>query len=152
MNFKLNNRGWGFTTFIVYLAIFVIFIIIVTVLAIKNSDMFDHSTSSDNNTSVEETSTSSSNEEMDYEEIEKDLESAAYEYQKEYLPSIADGDIKYVTVSKLEELKLLDNLTNGEVLCTGYAKITGSNGTTDFKGFINCGDYITEGYNADLDN
>lgn len=154
MRLKLDNKGWGFTTFILYLAIFVIFIGIVTFLAIKNADSIkpnnkqnsDYSNTVDNNMDIQDNDL-----EIDYTDIEKDLENAAYQYQQEYLPSMNNGDIKYVTATKLEELKFLDNLTNGDILCTGYAKITYNNGKNEVMAFVNCGDYITEGYNEELD-
>ncbi len=150
MKFKLNNKGWGFTTFIIYLAIFVIFIGLVTFLAISNSNRLKPGTPSDPVTPNSKNE-NNSNTDIDYNEIETDLENAAYQYQQEYLPGMKNGDIKYVTASKLEELKLLDNLTNGDILCTGYAKITYDGGKSEVMPFINCGDYITEGYNEELD-
>ncbi len=147
---KLNNKGWGFTTFIFYLSIFAVFIIIVTMLAIKNANIINPTSQKGENhdtVSNEEQATSKTN----YNQIEEELKSAAYQYQQEYLPNMANEEVKYVTASKLEELKFLDNLTDGNVLCTGYAKITYNNGKNDVMAFINCGDYITEGYNEELD-
>lgn len=155
MKWKLDNKGWGFTTFIIYLAIFIVFIIVVTVLAINNADEIKPQ-QSENSNEVDTGANANITEEeqtegMDYSAIEEDLENAAYQYQKEYLPNMNNGDVEYVTATKLEELELLDNLTNGDILCTGYAKITYDNGKNDVMAFINCGDYITEGYNEELD-
>lgn len=155
MKWKLDNKGWGFTTFIIYLAIFIVFIIVVTVLAINNADEIKPQ-QSENENEVDTGANANITEEeqtegMDYSAIEEDLENAAYQYQKEYLPNMNNGDVEYVTATKLEELELLDNLTNGDILCTGYAKITYDNGKNDVMAFINCGDYITEGYNEELD-
>lgn len=155
MKWKLDNKGWGFTTFIIYLAIFIVFIIVVTVLAINNADEIKPQQSENENevdTGANANATGEEQtEEMDYSTIEEDLKNAAYQYQKEYLPNMNSGDVEYVTATKLEELELLDNLTNGDILCTGYAKITYDNGKNDVMAFINCGDYITEGYNEELD-
>ncbi len=157
MKWKLDNKGWGFTTFIIYLAIFIVFIIVVTVLAINNADEIKPQQSeSENEVDTGANANANATEEeqtegMDYSAIEEDLENAAYQYQKEYLPNMNNGDVEYVTATKLEELELLDNLTNGDILCTGYAKITYDNGKNDVMAFINCGDYITEGYNEELD-
>lgn len=149
MKLKLDNKGWGFTTFIVYLAIFALFIGIVTTLALKNADKIKPNNNS--NVMNKESNEESTNTEIDYKEIEITLQNAAYQYQQEYLPSLKNGDIKYITASKLEDLKFLDNLTNGDILCTGYAKITYENNKSGIMPFINCGDYITEGYNEELD-
>ncbi len=154
MKLKLNNRGWGLSTFLVYLTIFIGFIGVVTFLAIHNANKFKNVDMNNQNTSSEVSKEESSKEEEenDFKQVEKNLEKAAYQYQQEYLVNMQNGEIKYITASKLEELKLLDNLTNGDYLCTGYAKITSSNGKTDIMPFVNCGDYISEGYNEDLDN
>lgn len=157
MKLKLNNRGWGLSTFLVYLTIFIVFIGVVTILAIHNANKFKDADRNDQNTSSEvskEESKEESNKiekKSDFKQIEKDLEKAAYQYQQEYLVNMQNGEIKYVTASKLEELKLLDNLTNGDYLCTGYAKITSNNGKIDIMPFINCGEYISEGYNEELE-
>ncbi len=36
MNYKLNNRGWGLSTMIGFVAIFFIFILVFTILAYKS--------------------------------------------------------------------------------------------------------------------
>lgn len=161
MKWKLDNKGWGFATFIIYLSIFIAFIIVVSILALRDANEIKPQTSEAEN--VDEVNTNPNSDinnenkdedqisKEDYTAIEEDLENAAYQYQKEYLTNMHNGDVEYVTATKLEELKILDNLTNGDVLCSGYAKITYNNGQNDVMAFINCGDYITEGYNEDLD-
>ena len=146
---RLNNKGWGLGTFILYLGVFGLFIGIVTTLALTNADKIKPNRNT--NVANKNTNEENTNVEMNYEEIETNLKNAAYQYQQEYLPSLNNGDIKYVTASKLEDLKFLDNLTNGDILCTGYAKITYENNKSGIMSFINCGDYITEGYNEELD-
>lgn len=150
MKLKLDNKGWGFGTFILYLGVFAIFIIVVTLLALHNANL----THLDKEKEHHDTNTTVGTEDkktIDYKELEKSLIKAADEYQKEHLKDLKNGDIKYITVKKLEELKFLDNLTDGNTMCTGYAKITYEDKQSDIVSFINCGDYVTEGYNGELD-
>ena len=47
---KLNNKGWGFNAFIIYLSIFIFFIILVTILAIHaNHEMKNNLPKDDSN-------------------------------------------------------------------------------------------------------
>ena len=150
---KLNNKGWGFNAFIIYLSIFIFFIILVTILAIHaNHEMKNNLPKDDSNDIEVVDPLNKEKNKKDYSEIEKTLEDATYQYNNESLPSMSNGDVKYVSSSKLEELKFLDNLTEGEVFCTGYAKITYEDNNSSIMGFINCGDYVTEGYNGELDD
>lgn len=147
---KLNNKGWGLGTFILYLGVFAIFITIVTLLALHNANMI-HPDKEKENLVTNTTVGTEENTTIDYKELENSLLKAADEYQKEHLKGLKNGDIKYITATKLEELKLLDNLTDGNTMCTGYAKITYEDKQSDIVSFINCGEYITEGYNEELD-
>lgn len=148
---KLNNKGWGLGTFILYLGVFAIFITIVTVLALRNADMIHPKNTKETSDTNIISDANENSAPTNYKELENSLLQAANKYQKEYLSELNNGDTQYVTVSKLEKLKLLDNLTDGEILCTGYAKITYENNKSEVMPFINCGAYITEGYNEELD-
>ena len=84
MKLKLNNRGWGLSTFLVYLTIFIVFIGVVTILAIHNANKFKDVDRNDQNTSSEVSKEESNKTEKksDFKQIEKDLEKAAYQYQQ----------------------------------------------------------------------
>ena len=70
-------------------------------------------------------------------------------YQRELYPDFnSKDDVMYVTSKKLIALDYLTNLTDGRVVCVGYAKCTYDN-VVKIEPFIKCGtNYKTNGYEA----
>lgn len=144
----MKNRGFGISNMFFFMGIFIILLIVVS-LIVHNMHLDDRDNPLLNpNDKTEYKDNDRSN--FDYSSIEKNLKTAAALYQKEYYPDFNDKDPMYVTAKKLIALDYLNVLTDGQVSCDGYAKITYDN-VVNVTPYIKCGNYyISEGYSSSL--
>ena len=144
----MKNRGFGISNMFFFMGIFIILLIVVS-LIVHNMHLDDRDNPLLNPNDKTEYKDNDRNN-FDYSSIEKNLKTAAALYQKEYYPDFNDKDPMYVTAKKLIALDYLNVLTDGQVSCDGYAKITYDNVVT-VTPYIKCGNYyISEGYSSSL--
>lgn len=126
----MNNKGWGFGFFVVYLCIFIFAIIVVSFLCAKNG-MGPNSSIIMRNESI--------NVEK-YEDFENEVKEKSREYQLEFYPNIVNGTKIKIDIKRLDIKR--------EILykCTGYVLIEKNNNVYKYSPFLKCGDYITDGY------
>lgn len=156
---KLNNRGWGLGMMLIFIAVFVLALIIIIIqannLGIAGNMQYEKISPTMTPTlvpkpEVTNTPTIPSNE--SYEELERTVKNAAFSYQQQYYVSLQSGDSIYVSVRKLIEKNLLSVLVdkNGNV-CSGYVQLVGGSNTSPSV-YLKCDGYITPGYESYLDN
>lgn len=139
----MNNKGWGMSTFIGFLVVFGIFLLIVTMLYNKN---FSHM--NDTETGVVEESDENLENDSEYINLENLLKESA----KEYITGKKLVD-KYGTIITVDEIKkagYLDDFTDSRSgnACHGYAIYN----EDDIESFIRCGDdYQTPDYDDSLE-
>lgn len=128
--FKLNNKGWGLSSMIVYTCIILIALLIATFYVIALYSDLDKNLYGSANS---------------YHEQEENLKNNAIKYIK----SRTKGDGNYtITYGILKENnyigKIQDNKTNNE--CDGYVKIEVKDYNYEAKSYLKCDSYVTEGY------
>ena len=127
---RLTNHGWGLREMI-FLSAVIFFAVIVAAVMINNLySQLDLSQDSSN---------SSSSTDYTYQQIESNLSAAAKRYYKTHT-----DDASTIVISEdLVELGYLKSsqLQTKNDACEGYAVIA-----DDFKAYITCSNYETEGY------
>lgn len=132
---KINNKGWGLTVFLVFIFIFFFTILLVAYLANKNGIGPQDTNNNYNNLNT-----------VNYKEYENIVREKAIIYQEVHYPEISEGDSFYVNIRKLEIDSKIKNS------CTGYVKLGKSLLNYTYEPYLNCGSYVTNGYDADFDN
>jgi len=124
---KLNNKGWGLTTFLVYLFIFLFAIILVAILVNKNGIGPDsESILMPEDELIEK-----------YHGYERIVRDSAITYQEENYPYLSNGD-RYVV--DIERLDIPSEITKK---CSGNVVIEKNNDVYSYKPYLNCGSYQT---------
>lgn len=127
---KLTNHGWGLREMIFLSAVIFFFVIIAAVMINNLYSELDLSQGS---------SGSSSSNSYTYQQIESNLSAAAERYYKTH-----NDDVSTIVISEdLVELGYLKSsqLQTKDDACEGYAVIA-----DDFRAYITCSNYETEGY------
>lgn len=159
---KLNNKGWGFSAFIAFIAVFFIAIILISIGAIRLgiSSKQDVSklpvtevsprpthnpTSSDLSTNID-----------DYTDVINNYKNQLIDGTKSYIKdtntSIALADTFTITVVALVRDNYISKLEIKGNTCTGYVTVFNNSGTYEYKSLLSCGNgYVTESYDAALD-
>ncbi len=132
---KLNNKGWGLTVFLIFIFIFFFTILLIAYLANKNGIGPQDSTNNYNDINS-----------INYKEYEREVREKAVIYQESYYPEISEGDNFYVNINKLD----IDSKI--KISCTGYVKLGRSMFSYTYEPYLNCGKYVTSGYNSNFDN
>lgn len=129
---KLNNRGWGLSTFIGFVVLFFIFLIVAGISAYKAGMAKKPGIEiiPGNSTSV-----------TNYSDLELKVANAARMYRNDKY-SDTSGEI-IISVSTLLENNYLNDVGN----CNGYAIVTANSQ----KAYISCGGYITSGYDYNVE-
>ena len=118
---KLNQEGWGLSTFLSFIAIIFIAILLVAHLSNKYG--------------MGPTGTDNSSKGNEF--LEK--------YQESHYPNIDNGDTFYVNINKLSvEEKILEE-------CTGYVEFGIRDEIYYYSPYLKCGTYKTKGYIKNLD-
>ena len=138
----MNNKGFGIRDVIVFLAIVCLCILISMVIFRRTfTELFDS-----NRNIGDET----------YSSIEKDLERIARTYTDNYYGKILeDGDSGVVTIRDMQGenlLTLVRDITDDNVICSGYVTFNRADGVTSYKTYLKCGNnYETDGYQSKYD-
>lgn len=132
---RLNNKGWGLSVFLIYIAVFFIAIIIITYIANRNGLGADVGA----NTIIENPFLKT------YKQYEITVKESAMVYQERNYPNIKNGDSFYVNIDKL-------NLSNDiTTRCSGYVELGKKDDIYIYNPYIKCGTYKTAGYISDFD-
>ena len=145
----MRSRGFGLVNMFAFMVLFIILLLTVSIIVHqlnldnRNNNLLRPTGEISNNTG-----NNGSDNDYDYSSIEKTLKNAAAQYQKDYYPGYDKDNALVVTSKKLIDLDYLPVLTDGQVSCKGYAKITYDN-IIKVEPFIKCGKYYkTEGYSS----
>lgn len=158
---KLNNHGWGLGTFIVFIVVFIIAIILITIGAIRLgiSSKDDVSTLPVTQASPSPTASSNTgsedNSDNNYIALVNNYQEQLVDVMKDYIKTqqvvIIDQDSLTITVVSLVKDNYINKLEINGNVCTGYVTVT-SNGNYDYKSFLNCGEeYVSDSYDGNLD-
>lgn len=130
---KLDNKGWGLVTFLVFMAILFVALFVVVILVnyfgtgLKNSQshiIYDEPGIEDYN----------------YPAYESTMIDYARKYKIDKNIVLSDG--QSININK-NDLNILRSKYNH---CSGYVKITNEFGAEVYQAYIDCGDYKTIGY------
>ena len=135
----LNKNGWGFRTFIIAGAVLFIALLITTFFIIRLYSSLPNLSGF-----LSETLT--------YQDIEMNLDDNALRYIDEYyIQEISNGVIVVSTDNLIKygiiEKKDLIETENND-LCSGYSLIKKENEKLTSKSYIECSNYISEGYQS----
>ena len=141
----MNEKGFGLKDVFIFLAIIALALLISMVIYRKTFMQLFYSSGS---VTDKESET--------YYSIEKDLEKSAHTYTDNYYYKILeDGDEGYVTIRDMQDknlLKVVRDINDHNVICSGYVYFKKVGGVTDYKTYLKCGDnYETDGYKAKYD-
>lgn len=140
----LNNRGWGYRTFIIMGCILLLALLLVSILIIRLYSQLPNL----NNVMSES---------LSYDEIEENVNLAAMSYYNDYYKDELHGGVVVVSIDNLlkynllEEKDLLETTKNDR--CSGYALISLSDNIENkdeviTKAYVKCKNYTSKGYQA----
>ena len=158
----LNEHGWGLSTLMGFIFVFLLAILLISVNAYKmgltsgNVSNLPITRPGDNNnnqgSSDSDNNSDSFDNESTYLELESKLSSAAIMYKDTYYNGLVDGDSVYVTNKQLFSVGFLNDKIFNSGECIGYVKISNKGGSFEYTPYLNCaGKYQTSGFISDLD-
>ena len=159
---KLNNRGWGFSTFVAFIAVFCVAIILIVIGAIRLGISSKQDVSNLPVTEVKPSPTNSPTEDNtnvntdDYTDIIENYKAQLVNGAKNYVEAntvtITANDSLTITVVSLVHDNYVSKLEIKGNICTGYVTILNNSDTYEYKPFLSCGNgYLTEAYDTNLD-
>lgn len=129
---KLNNKGWGLSSMIVYTTIILIALLVATFYVIALYSDLDKNLYGSSNKKV-------------YEESEERLKNNAIKYIKARTYDNGNYVVTYEILKNANYIdKIVDNKTDNE--CDGYIKVEVNNSLYKAKSYLKCDNYVTEGY------
>ena len=130
--FKLNNKGWGLSSMVVYTTIILIALLVATFYVIALYSDLDNTLYGNSNKKL-------------YEESEEKLENNAIKYIKARTYDDGNYVVTYEILKNANYVeKIIDNKTNKE--CDGYVKVEVNNSLFKANSYLKCDSYVTEGY------
>ncbi|HIT22756.1 MAG TPA: hypothetical protein IAB56_07320 [Candidatus Scybalousia intestinigallinarum] len=157
MKRKLNNHGWGFSTFIAFIGVFILAIILITIGAVKmgigskNSLPLDVPVTTTSPTPTNPPVSSGDDYQDQIEEYEEQIKEVAAMVVEDYKENW-DGQQLVYTVSDFIQANYLNKLEINANLCSGYVVVSQVDSKPDYQVYLYCGNlYTTDGYQADLD-
>lgn len=151
---KLGNHGWGMRDMIIYTCILILFLL---VAAYSVKSLYDVIGTPVENENVPVTPPVVEEPEEDkpivvdyeyYNKLELDMKNATLNYLAAR-PTIIENDILKITSDTLVNLEYMDELYDQtkENKCLGYSNVyQDEDGDYIVKSYINCNNYVTEGY------
>lgn len=128
---KLNNKGWGLSSMIVYTSIILVALLVATFYVIALYSDIDRNLYGNRNNS--------------FYEYEEKLKNSAVKYMKSRTNEDGQYTITYDVLRNSDYIeRITDNKTSNE--CDGYVKIDIKDSNYDAKSYLKCDSYITEGY------
>ena len=136
---KLDNKGWGLSTLLIYFFIILFFLIISVYYAHTFSTKIDN----EQNESEELNNNY-------YKELESNINFIVNDYINSGKIVVNNGSTTLLGLSELKQLgfteNIIDEVTKNE--CSGYVIIKNINNVMDINSYLKCDNYITEGYNG----
>lgn len=146
---KLNNRGWGLGALIAGIGVFALALLIVAILVHSGAQVLEP------NYNVNEEIEDEYND-YNYTTLENEVSDAADIYVSEkYSENIEEGTLVTVTIKKLQKEDFLDNiydLKDTHKKCSGYVTFYQKDNKYYYEPYINCKNYVTNGYNERFDD
>ena len=148
---RLNEKGWGLTVFIVFLGVFFIAIVLISIgaykLGIAPNSNISNLPSSNNQSEVHYTESEISAA-RNYEAI---VQQAAARYFSDKYSNQWTEDRNIVTASLLVENRYLETYSVAGSRCYGYVVVQPGEGQLTYKPYVNCGNvYTTVGYDFSI--
>jgi hypothetical protein len=166
----MNNKGFGVINILIFaifamFAIFVFYSFITGILGFipeshipnytneyrkyfKSAISNDATLMSNNNTNKIEYNS--------YSDMEVAVSKATKKYIADFYTTLYDNDPLYIKITTLQSYDYIDTLedvSNSNIICTGYTKVIKTGNNVTYNAYINCGDnYTTEDYISRLDN
>ena len=149
---KVNNHGWGLSTFISFIVIFGITITLVIVGAIRLGITSNDKVSTLPVTDISSTSTVETSYDDQINDYIKQLKDVSSAYVHDNSLVIKDNDSLTITFVHLVKENYISKMEfHGEV-CTGYVTIKMNKDKLDYYPFLNCGNgIVSEGYDSNID-
>lgn len=130
---KINDKGWGLAVMLVFMGIFFLAILIISILSTKYGLLNEEKQDANSTNQLITTNKKY----LDYEYIIKE---ETPQYVNKIYGEINDEKIRYVNINDLD----IDNVIKEE--CRGYVEVY-KNNTMYYETYIKCSNYETEGYN-----
>lgn len=140
---KLNNNGWGLVTFIIFIVIFIICLII-SAIGFRYIGLLDEDWHFVNFSDIarvkEETETR-------YRILEERMTDATKKYILDFYNEDLGVDTLHIKVSTLKDNGYLSNFTDSKDRdCSGYTSVYKSSNTIIYEPYLKCKNYKTSGY------
>ena len=154
---KLDNRGWGFSTFIAFIGVFILAIILIAIGAVKmgigskDSLPLDVPVTIPSPTPTNPPANSEDNYQEQLSEYEAQIEEVATMVVKDYEDNW-DGQQLVYTVSDFIQANYLNKLEIDGNICSGYVIVSRVDSKLNYLVYLHCGSlYTSDGYQIDLD-
>lgn len=154
---KLDDRGWGFSTFIAFIGVFILAIILITIGAIKmgigskDSLPLDVPVTTISPTPSSPPASSEDNHQEQLSEYSDQIKEVAAMVVEDYEDNW-DGQQLVYTVSDFIQANYLNKLEIGGNICSGYVMVSRVDSKLNYQVYLHCGSlYTTDGYQVDLD-
>lgn len=154
---KLDDRGWGFSTFIAFIGVFILAIILITIGAIKmgigskDSLPLDVPVTTISPTPSSPPASSEDNHQEQLSEYSDQIKEVAAMVVEDYEDNW-DGQQLVYTVSDFIQANYLNKLEIDGNICSGYVMVSRVDSKLNYQVYLHCGSlYTTDGYQVDLD-
>lgn len=146
---KTNKNGWGISTEIIFIVIFMLFLL-VAIYGINKIGLLDPSAKANLESEVIKHKKTENGKDTTYEDIEETLKQSAKEYVKANYKSLGI-DVLVITSNSLINNGYIskDELTDPDrilKLCSGYVEVEKVGKKAAYSPFISCSKYHTDGY------
>lgn len=154
---RLNNRGWGLSTMLIFCAILGIAIVFVAIMVDQNFGDGKSSSNKKPNTNQKPNTGGKPNTAGTYPELESMVVAATKKYQEKYYSKdLLENDNMVVSITSLIKegyMKQIHDIKNTSISCSGYGTFIKINGNVEYHAYIKCGsNYETTGYLERLDS
>lgn len=156
MNFKLNNRGWGLSDFLLIVSVIIIGLLFSSIMIIRLSNGLKENlkVNEENNNKVEEKTETNNNTTqtitedettINYKDLEAKLTTDAIKYIAEVYKNNISNDLTIIDYPHLLEVD--SNLKNemSKDNCNGYVEAKKNGESIGFTPYLKCDSYSTEG-------
>ena len=154
---KLDNHGWGFSTFIAFIGVFILAIILISISAVrmgigsKNSLPIDVPVTTTSPTPSSPSAGSEDNYQEQLSEYSDQIKEVASMVVEDYEDNW-DGQQLVYTVFDFIQANYLNKLEIDGNICSGYVIVSRVDSKLNYQVYLHCGSlYTTDGYQVDLD-
>lgn len=154
---KLDNHGWGFSTFIAFIGVFILAIILISISAVrmgigsKNSLPIDVPVTTTSPTPSSPSAGSEDNYQEQLSEYSDQIKEVASMVVEDYEDNW-DGQQLVYTVFDFIQANYLNKLEIDGNICSGYVIVSQVDSKLNYQVYLHCGSlYTTDGYQESLD-